>query len=395
MVSADVLDFGNSLLEALRTSPHLRARPRAPILLVGHSMGGLVIKKAYNTARDDERHPELARRMQCIFFLATPHRGSNYAGILNNILRISGLASPKQYLRDLKTGSKATQLINEDFARFANELSIFSFFETLQMDVKVSAVFVVSKNSAILGPDFDTERVQHLDANHQDMCKFESPSDPNYLRLRNSLSAAVQDLLLHAKTAHDGEVRTQLRLLQTFLGVRGTPELVDTGCQGSCRWIEEREDFQSWRKPNGPHDSDPRPSYYVVTANPGAGKTVLAAHVVSQLRQLNLECAFHFFGVHGSQSLGALLRSLAYQMATTTSAARDVLVELYNKGSTFDTDDARMIWNKLFTTGIFQVCIFWCSHLPLIFDMILGTTSPSAVLGHRRSGRMYSISGTL
>ncbi|KAL2204292.1 hypothetical protein CC79DRAFT_1277034 [Sarocladium strictum] len=377
----DIFDFGNSLLEALRTSPYLRAHPKAPIVLIGHSMGGLVIKKAYITAREDEQHPELAQRMQCIFFLATPHRGSNYATTLNNILKISGFAAPKQYLEDLNTGSTSTQIINESFAKFADDLAIFSFFETLQMDVKLSTIFVVDKTSAILGPGFKTERVQHLDANHQNICKFESLKDPNYIRVRDSLSAAIDDLLYHVKTTRTDQVRSQTRLLQTFLGMKDAPELVDTGCIGSCRWIEERVDFQNWREWYPQDSSGYEPAYYVVTANPGAGKTVLAAHIISQLQDFNLECAFHFFGVKGAQSLGALLRSLAYQMAVSNSTVRDVLIKLCNEGATFDKDDARVIWNKIFKKGIFQERIlspqYWvidavdeCTRYQELFTML-------------------------
>lgn len=121
---------------------------QGPILLVGHSMGGLVIKKAFILARDA---PEFQERIRCIFFLATPHRGSDYAALLNNVLAVSGVLSPRHYISDLMTGSTSAQLINEDFARYASELPVFSFYETLGTGIGISSCVIVDKSSAILG----------------------------------------------------------------------------------------------------------------------------------------------------------------------------------------------------------------------------------------------------
>lgn len=153
-----------------------------------------------------------------MFFLATPHRGSDYAAVLNNILTISGIMSSRQYLTDITTGSISAQLINEDFEKYASDLPIFSFYETLQMKLGISSSLVVEKSSAILGralcsagskPErlknilmvshqglgFRRERVQYLNANHRDICKFDSPDDRNYATLKNAIISATQDTL--------------------------------------------------------------------------------------------------------------------------------------------------------------------------------------------------------
>lgn len=118
------------------------------MLLVGHSMGGLVIKKAFILGKDV---PGFHQRIRCIFFLATPHRGSDYAALLNNILAVSGILSPRPYVTDLVPASTSAQLINEDFGRYAQSLPVFSFYETLRMSIGVSSSLVVEKTSAVLG----------------------------------------------------------------------------------------------------------------------------------------------------------------------------------------------------------------------------------------------------
>lgn len=163
----DIHDFGQSLLEEMRNSPSLRESvnvslgpllenkgldfshvAQGPILLVGHSMGGLVIKQAFILARNA---PEFHERIRCIFFLATPHRGSDYAALLNNILAVTGILSSRHYITDLMKGSTSAQLINEDFEKYASNLSVFSFYETLRMSIGISSLLIVEKSSAVLG----------------------------------------------------------------------------------------------------------------------------------------------------------------------------------------------------------------------------------------------------
>lgn len=351
--TTDIHDFGNNLLEAMRTSPYLRSHKQNPIILIGHSLGGLVVKQAYIALRERRVDPEFAERIQSIFFLATPHRGSDYASTLSNILKMTGFLSSPEYLSELTTGSASIQLINQDFCRYAGDLHIFSFFETLRMSLGgLASVLIVEKSSAILGPEVKTERVQYLDANHRDVCKFDGLDDPNYIRVRDSLSTAMELLLRKARIDRDKKARAQLATLQQYLGVDGHPVVQHYQIEGSCRWIERRDDFQQWLAGGGPN-----PSFYVMTALPGAGKTVLAHHVISQLKALNQSCAFHFFqsGNEHDQSLAGLLRSIAYQMASTTTAFRDILLRLHDDGVSFAMNDARTIWVNVFRESLLRV----------------------------------------
>lgn len=89
-----------------------------------------------------------------MFFLATPHRESDYASVLNRILRVSGIpgiSSSKEYVKDLTVGSTSTKLINLEFGKFAHDLLIYSFYETQPTNLGVSSALIVDKNSAVLG----------------------------------------------------------------------------------------------------------------------------------------------------------------------------------------------------------------------------------------------------
>ena len=79
--------------------------------------------------------------------------------------------------------------------------------------------------------------------------------------------------------------------------------------------------------------------------------------MITKFQDQQLECAYYYFheGNRASRTLGDLLRSLAYQMALSNAAVRERLMELSREGLTFDKDDAREVWNKVFKGGIHQV----------------------------------------
>ena len=162
-----------------------------------------------------------------------------------------------------------------------------------------------------------------------------------------------------------------MKVLQSFLGISDRPDEHYPRVEGSCQWIDTRDDFQDWRDPAEELILDENsaraksPSIFWVAANPGTGKTHLAAHIIDEFGQFQLECSYHFFhiGTKSSQYLGNFLRSIAYQMATSNAFVRERLVGLCKEGSTFDKDDAATIWTKIFKRCIFQVS--QCNYLDI------------------------------
>ena len=168
--------------------------------------------------------------------------------------------------------------------------------------------------------------------------------------------------------------REQMKVLQPFLAILDHPDENYPRVEGSCQWLDARDDFQDWRDPAGQLIRDEisapekNPSIFWVAANPGTGKTYLAAHVVDELGQFQLECSYYFFhiGNKSSRSLGDFLRSIAYQMAMSNAFVREKLVGICEEASTFDKDDAATIWTKVFKRGIFQVSE--CRYLNIVYS---------------------------
>jgi pimeloyl-ACP methyl ester carboxylesterase len=76
----DLTDQATNVLNRLLAEPALA---RGPLILIGHSLGGLIIKELLRTAesqtRFEPRAAGLIERVEKVAFLASPHSGSDLA----------------------------------------------------------------------------------------------------------------------------------------------------------------------------------------------------------------------------------------------------------------------------------------------------------------------------
>lgn len=353
----DITHFGRLLLTSLHDSPALR-RDRTQIILVGHSMGGIVIKKAYILARQDtDNYSALASRIHSLCFIGTPHRGADLAGTLTNILRLT--VGQKGYVQDLERNSAMIGNVNDTFRHYAKDLQLCSFYETLSSNLKVMSAVVVDEGSATLG--YANERIIPLNADHRGISKFADPSDPSYIIVRDALATTIDgitrelaDPLLSGKAE---STRNDRDRVETFLG---GPELheedllshLDARLAGSCHWLPQRRDYLDWEAVS--HSVPPVLWFF---GRPAAGKSVLAASVIERLQAKSAATAYFFFnqGVATKRTVASCLRSLAYQMALQSDGVLARLLEMQEEKVTWDHNDERSIWRKVFlTAGIFQ-----------------------------------------
>ncbi|KAK8042977.1 hypothetical protein PG994_013460 [Apiospora phragmitis] len=221
----NVPDFARSLLGAIQGAPTIPHEANSPLVFVGHSMGGLVIKKAFILGHQITEFNHLVERTRAIFFLATPHQGADIAVVLSRILAIMPGAGATPFVNDLFPGSPVLQAINDEFPRLCDHrtsLQVFSFFETKAMNYGIGKGLIVEKHCAIM--NYPRERRMHLDANHRDVARFTSQEDPSFITVRNAL-AAFMDAVRKARTRHTSDVtRDRLEIVYNFLGA---PDISD------------------------------------------------------------------------------------------------------------------------------------------------------------------------
>ncbi|KAI1128895.1 hypothetical protein F5Y10DRAFT_164427 [Nemania abortiva] len=346
----NIHDFAQSLLGEIKNNPSIR-RSNTKLILVGHSMGGCVVKKAYIIARQDITCKALAERVHSMFFLGTPHRGSDLAGILQSMLMVAWGTKP--FVNDLLPNCSALAEINDTFRHYAADLRLWSFYETLPVKTMVVSKLVVEKYSATLG--YGNEEISSMDADHRHVCKFDNPTDPNYRKLRNALTTAID--MIKAENSDPTPRETILQLE----GILGTTEpgyeddlaaLQDLRHPGSCFWFTEQPDLSRWKL-----GSSNSPPIFWLTGRPATGKSVLCSHVIDQLNTQNLKCSYFFFkhGKAGRASLADCFRGLAYQMSLNDPTVAQRVLQLDRDGESWDQHDDRMIWKKLFVNAIFRL----------------------------------------
>ena len=370
-------------------------------------MGGCVAKKAYALARQDPTAVDIAGRVHSIFFLATPHRGSDMATVLENMLAVAW--GKKPYVADLTPNSAALSAINDAFRHFAPELRLWSFYETLPMrSAGVINRIVVERHSATLG--YHNEEVAAMDADHRHVSKFDSSADPNYRILRNALLTAV-DLIRTATVMGLGSpppgegqfgcsrptsqllmspTEEATSLLRSFLGIRESLEgdlatLQFLKQPGSCEWFTKTTSFASWRLGTSA-------GILWLVGKPAAGKSVLSGHVIEQLSSPQIHCSY-FICKHakaGESTLSRCFRSLAFQMAMQDTSVQEALLQLARQDLIWDKTDDTVVWRRLFTGCIFKLpCLerhFWvidaideCANFNALFTKRLLATVPDSL----------------
>ena len=372
--SLTVHDFGQALLGEILNSPAISGHDEnTAIVLVGHSMGGIVIKKTLLLARQDPHCQKLVGRFHSMFFLATPHRGADSAQLLRKLL---SLTSNKAYVEDLAPGSMSTQLINDEFRNAYQGVQLWSFFET----VSTSMGLIVDRESAVIG--LPGERVQLLNADHRHVCKFDTRLDSNYCSLRNAFVASIESIertwLSNKRTEH----LTQMQSLSQYLGVAERPEselarVNQRQTEGSCNWLTDKQSFQEWV------GLSTSPRFFWLDGEPATGKSTIAGHVIKFIEKTNGDCAFFFFkhGDSAKSSVAVLLRSLAWQMARVNLDVRQELLAMAEQGHFVDKADEGSIWRNIFAARILrlewrQPC-YWiidaldeCSNYHTLFPLL-------------------------
>lgn len=139
-----------------------------PIIWVGHSMGGLLVKEiivqALNDPSDDIK--KLALNTRGILFLGTPHKGSSVAKLKQHI---QFLLSPTIEVKELEENASFLLSLHEKFLEYLNEMkdkvNIVSVVEgspTMLTSFKFPIRIVTQESARLQFGDFYVLNVDHL-----------------------------------------------------------------------------------------------------------------------------------------------------------------------------------------------------------------------------------------
>lgn len=352
--SSTIRDFASSLLFHMKYGENTAEKlGQVPIVVVAHSMGGLVIKQAVVQGHSDSEFSHIVSMINAVVFLATPHRGTDLAETLNKL----GL-TPKIYVAELARRSPTIDELNDTFRHHVSKLRLVSFYETRGTAVGPISLLVVEKQTAVLG--YPGEVSAPLDADHHNVCKFTSKSDPNYLSVVRALRDVIESI---ENSEYDKTSKDDLRHIADFLGVSGAPEedLAFASAwrkEGTCEGFLEAEEVINWRR------SETNRILWA-HAPPGAGKSTTCSFVIENFLEAGLHCSYFFFrhGQRGKHSPSNMLLSLAFQTALQLPAYRRALADRAKSGPQISNAGCETIWEKLFMALLAPIRtgkkIFW------------------------------------
>ncbi|KAI0193668.1 Alpha/Beta hydrolase protein [Xylaria flabelliformis] len=169
MSIASVRDTARSLLELLKDEREEPKYANVPIVIVAHSLGGLITKQALAFAQDD--YPGMADCTKGIVFFGTPHRGADaahWAVMAEKIGHAVFRTSKSKFLEILVRNSEDLYEITEDFRPIAANYAIVSFYE--EYAYNILGKVIVDKDSAIMG--LPHEQKMMISGTHTSMCRF-------------------------------------------------------------------------------------------------------------------------------------------------------------------------------------------------------------------------------
>jgi pimeloyl-ACP methyl ester carboxylesterase len=168
------------LTVAASLSELLRAKKigKRPVIFICHSLGGVITKAILRACESTTTISKRAIFENCkgVVFIASPHSGSSLASILSII---PGVAS-----KQTKELDKAGAMLVELHGWYQNKapssgISSCALYETMP----TKGAIVVDAGSANPGvPNCDPIPI---DANHSDICKFETKNDLGYLAIKH------------------------------------------------------------------------------------------------------------------------------------------------------------------------------------------------------------------
>src|ERR1700753_190589 len=104
---------------------------------------------------------------------------------------------------------------------------------------------MLEKDTSILGYPGEISRA--LNADHHNVCKYDSPTDPNYIIVRNALKSLIGKLIVKDLADKPPPMdRKRSQDLKSLLAITNLPDIDyiffrDQWSQGTCAWILEDE----------------------------------------------------------------------------------------------------------------------------------------------------------
>ncbi|KAM3067116.1 hypothetical protein ACMFMG_011672 [Clarireedia jacksonii] len=160
---------------------------KRPLVLIGHSLGCLVIQQALVIAIHQREFTDLRLSVAGIIFLGAPFQGSDIASIGIRLAQLSGLDST--ILKLLEKDSPNLYALSRDFWGSHNDWDLVCFYEMVDAELGPIKTQIVSMQSASLVG----KRMISLNTDHSGLNKFSGKDDENFKLVLPEIQRMVKD----------------------------------------------------------------------------------------------------------------------------------------------------------------------------------------------------------
>ncbi|KAN0102725.1 hypothetical protein V8E51_011038 [Hyaloscypha variabilis] len=312
----------NDFLECLRLNR--RKDPNLPLIMVGHSLGGILIKQALINAQNNLKYKDIKQATFGLMFFGTPHSGPTddlkvkFGKACVGIAQSMPWKVSNDIMEALKKGSLFSDILSEHWRHQLEQYQIISFYEGVGN--------LVPRESAVFGLDGRRENQVKLNATHSDMCRF-NPSvekdKDNYFLVEGNMA----DLCSKYP-----------KLIDSLRALSYNPrfEKISVQHQKSLQWMwnddEDGPGFVKWLKSDVP--------IYWITGLPGSGKSTLMkylygnpqtqSYISTNGRTMTTICYFfHELGTSEETRFKSLLATILKALSASFSTLASLFVTYF------------------------------------------------------------------
>ncbi|KAK1712736.1 hypothetical protein BDP67DRAFT_516742 [Colletotrichum lupini] len=262
-----------------------------PIVFIGHSLGGLVIKETIVRMKEEihEAHASILDSISGFIFFGVPHQGL----AIESLVPLVKNQPNRSLLESLNRNSALLQRLDKEFNNVisARRPSIVSFYETEKSPtaVEVNGKWELSGPSEVLvdvssATCYSNQR-HPIDRNHSEMVKYSHGHDVFYRRVitvtREILSTNTQsrtgarspETEIDASILLSDDNKDCLRSLSFREQEYRYSDVYST--KDTCGWLLEDPQYQAW--------SNSARGLFWIKGNPGTGKSVLMKSAVTKM----------------------------------------------------------------------------------------------------------------
>ncbi|KAI5798085.1 hypothetical protein FPQ18DRAFT_321182 [Pyronema domesticum] len=272
---AELEEAAKELLDGIEEA---RTDKTRPVVVIAHSLGGVLAKRAMILAH--EKSQDYGGLLKCIHgigLFGTPHKGADmeyWKQFTANVFKVSPLEQNSRLAPALGKNAELFKEISQKFVTRASALQIRSFYETS----KTQDDFIVDEEAVSLGLPNEMV-VAVMDSDHKSMCKFGNPKSQKYAPVERSMkklanSAISSQVLTPAFLSQEEKDCLQYLDSTNYISHKErNPKPVD----GTCEWILEHQRYQSWQ------NNEEKSSLLWISGDPGCGKSVLSTFLLTKL----------------------------------------------------------------------------------------------------------------